>query len=572
MRSSLAAAAGACAVYAGLLVWLTWPLAAHLTTHLPLTHKLGNADARYAAWVLAYETHALATAPARLLDANIYHPTPRALFYGPTAFGTLPWFAPAFLASGNPTLALNLTFLGGVTLTALTLHLVVLGWTGSQLAAFVAGWTLCTNRWVLWNLPLVPQYAPLLYLPLIVRLAATPALGCRGLLCLAGLVALQCLTDPLYVGGAVLAPLGVIVLGRLARRATRAAGLRMAGAIGAALLALVPVYAGYLAVSRANPGLAEQSAWARFAPLPPVLPWAVLGGPAAVSPAALALVAGGAVVFAWRARRGRPTQPRRAWGYGALFAVVGVFLALPPETSWLEYSRPITLPQTLLARWTPIYDSLRATQRLGIPAAIALALLAGVGFAECVRVRSAAGRCVLALALAWAMYGGYQGGLGARWLDRLPLPAAYPLVATPGPDSLFGSILRRSDGPVLYLPIGRHGVTPTLHTEAMFHSIFHWRPLLNGYSSYWPAGFPERMALALRLPEATAVAALRRETGLAAIVLRMPERPTFGFRPWSDLAGRGGRKDILLVARSGNDLLFAVTDAGRSLPPARRGP
>jgi len=49
--------------------------------------------------------------------------------------GALPYFAPAFLATGNPVLASNLLFLGGVTLTVCAVHRLVAGWTGLESAA-----------------------------------------------------------------------------------------------------------------------------------------------------------------------------------------------------------------------------------------------------------------------------------------------------------------------------------------------------------------------------------------------------------------------------------------------------
>ena len=61
----------------------------------------------------------------------MYYPTRYALFYGSTAFGALPYFAPTYLISGNPVLALNLVLLSCVALTAWTLHIVVARWTGS---------------------------------------------------------------------------------------------------------------------------------------------------------------------------------------------------------------------------------------------------------------------------------------------------------------------------------------------------------------------------------------------------------------------------------------------------------
>ena len=50
------------ALYAGLVVALSWPLARHLGTHLPSTWWTCQFDPLYAAWALAYESHALATA------------------------------------------------------------------------------------------------------------------------------------------------------------------------------------------------------------------------------------------------------------------------------------------------------------------------------------------------------------------------------------------------------------------------------------------------------------------------------------------------------------------------------
>src|SRR4030095_11477317 len=93
----LACAGTTVVLYAAAVAWLTWPLALRMATHLSAVWVATRFDTLYAAWALAWESHALATAPTALPDANIYHPTPRALFYGPTAFGALPFFAPTFL-------------------------------------------------------------------------------------------------------------------------------------------------------------------------------------------------------------------------------------------------------------------------------------------------------------------------------------------------------------------------------------------------------------------------------------------------------------------------------------------
>src|SRR5262245_57534979 len=218
MRTALASLP----VYLAAVVWLTWPLAAHVTTHLPATRDTWRYDALYGVWALAHETQALAGAPGVTLEGTVFHPAPHALFYGPTALGALPFFAPPYLATGNAILATNLAFLTGLALTAWMLHVATLGWTGSPLAGAVAATTWLTTPYVMrWWVPTTPYHAVLCWLPAIVALAATPLATLRACVALALLVAVQSLTDVIYVAPAVFAPLGVLALARIARRASR---------------------------------------------------------------------------------------------------------------------------------------------------------------------------------------------------------------------------------------------------------------------------------------------------------------------------------------------------------------
>ncbi len=56
--------------YLGLALALTWPLGAHVTTDLPHVAGTFESDLYYAGWALAWQTHALATAPATLPHAT----------------------------------------------------------------------------------------------------------------------------------------------------------------------------------------------------------------------------------------------------------------------------------------------------------------------------------------------------------------------------------------------------------------------------------------------------------------------------------------------------------------------
>jgi hypothetical protein len=530
--------------YAAVVAWLTWPLATRLGEALPGTRAGTRFDGLYAGWVLAHETRALGTAPSTLLDAAIYHPARRTLFYSLTAFGALPLFAPAFAATGNPTLALNVLFLGGVALTAWALHVVVAAWTGLELAGLVAAATFLANRWVLWEwIPTAPQYAALCWFPFVVALAAARAPTARTLATLGVLVVLQSLTDLTYVAPAVFAPLAVLAAVRLARRDTRSSGLALAAVLVLALVALAPVYAGHVAVARGEPDLAAQTHF-------PARPLDETAGPASIfgslaatdvpTPALVLVVAG----LLLRLRRWRDGA-ESAWTAAAAFAGVGIVIALPPLVEWRGHV--ITLPHYAIGRVIPLYRYFRPPARLGTGALAGLALLAGLAFAEVGRRSGALARVALAAVVVGALYAAYARG-GDPVFPREALPASYPLFEPPGADSALVAALERETGPVLELPVGPpYGML--VHAAAMYRAIYHRRPLLNGYGSYWPSGFAERMALAERLPDPDALAALVAETGVTTIVVHLGGLPPERRRAWPTPGGAAdpGLEPVALV-------------------------
>jgi len=523
--------------YAALAVWLTWPLGQHIATHLPSTTSL-LFDTIHTAWVLSWETRSLTTAPLSLPDANIYYPSANALFYGQTAFGALPYFAPVFLATGNPTLAVNVVFLAGVALTACTLHLVVYHWTRSHLGGAIAAWTFLTTRWVLWEVvPTAPQYALLHWFPVIVLLASTPA--ARFPLALLALLVLQALVDPVYLGFAILIPLGLLAVGRIARRETRAAGVRLAGALAVTVVALLVTFATHMLVRAENPQLATQTIWTT--PMAPIVfPWGLVScaSPTAAPTVLLVLIVVGAasVMLA-----GNAAPTRRAWGHAAFWAAAGIVLALKPSS-------------------LPLLDMLRVPARNGVAGLLGIALLAGLAFAECTRRMAGWGPVVpaaLAATLAFAAYVEHRQGLADPSFARPPLPA-YGLVRVGPLSPSIAGALDRSGGPLLEIPVGQGFSAAMLNARAMYRSIFHRHPLVNGYAGYYPAAFPSRMALAQRLPDSEALRALGETTGLEMVLVNTADLLPDDRAAWIAIADAGGRVDLRLVERDGADLLFAV--------------
>ena len=550
-----AGAAGALGLYAGLVVVLSWPLAAHLATHLPNTWWTAQFDALYTGWALAYEAHALATAPARIADGNIFHPTPHALLYGTTAAGALPYFAPVFWLSGNPTLSLNVTFLAGIALTAWAVHMVVRRWTGSHAAGAVAAWTLLMSRWLLWGPPSTSlDYTVLQYVPLIMMLAARPAERFADTLAIAGLVVLQSLVNLFYVAPAVFVPLGILAGVRLLRRPTRAAGARLLAAAVLAMLVLTPLLAAHLAVRADNPDLAHQTFWRSASP-PIARPSDLLRDdlPTAVPIPALVLILVGGAVRALRGRRPAATTPVATkpvgWAHALFWTACGVLLSLKPV--------PPSRAAALLTAWLPALAALRVPGRLGVPALIGVALLTGLAYAELVWRFPRPARAALVVLAAAAIY---ANGPWTPLRPRGPRLLGYPLFATITPGGPIVQALQAPGGPLLELPIGRGGrEEPGPQARAMYRSTFHWRPLLNGYSSYWPAAHAGRMELARRLPDPDALRTLRAETGLQAVLVHGRDLTDVERRAWSTAGA-----PLRLVIRDGDDLLFDVVDSAAS--------
>jgi hypothetical protein len=564
--------------YTALVSWLTWPLASSALTSLPFVGVVPNLsyfDLYYSVWALSHESLSLVSTPALFADANIYHPAPAALFYGPAAIGALPLFAPVFLATGNPALAINVTFIIGLALTGAAMHVVVRRWTGSDLAGLVGAATVVANQWLVWGfVPTAPHWSALYCLPLIAFMAATRLESFKAALVLVPLVTLQCLTDIVYVTPAVMGPLGVLAAFHLLRRRSRAAGFRLIGAMALAAILLVPVYRGYTAVRAANPDLAKQTKWTTTeASFPAPLPARLLRGgqPFLLTPVAMGLVVLGVSALAWRRRSAAAAPPTPGgWAHGALWMIVGGCLALNPVV--LIGGEAFVTPLARLSQWIPALHVIRVPARLGIAGLVGLGILSGVAFGEIARAIRARLRhggvafgCtfVMALVVLRLVYDAY---LDNHWTFTGPgeTPSAYGLQAVPQIPASFLPILESSRSPMIELPIGADGINPRRHALAMYHSIEHRRPILNGYSSYWPAGFVERMAEANRLPARDALDHLVDTTGLSLVWLHTqwltPEQRT----GWASLPSPAlGQRGMTLVAREGPELLFAVSEPSR---------
>src|SRR5262245_43980667 len=100
--------------------------------------SIPGSDSLLHVWTLAWGQHALATAPARVFDANIFHPHPDALLYSDHLLGLAVPLAPLRLVTDDPVLVHNVILLAAPILDALAMYALALDLTGHLGGALVA--------------------------------------------------------------------------------------------------------------------------------------------------------------------------------------------------------------------------------------------------------------------------------------------------------------------------------------------------------------------------------------------------------------------------------------------------
>jgi hypothetical protein len=121
------------------------------------------------------------------------------------------------------------------------------------------------------------------------------------------------------------------------------------------------------------------------------------------------------------------------------------------------------------------------------------------------------------------------------------------------------ALLRVGQGPVLEVPAGSDGTEPVPNAVAMLRALAHGRPVLNGYSSYFPADYVSRMRLAAALPDPRAAAELRALTGLGTLVVHL-EGLGAGFVQQWEAAWTRPKPPLRPLFRTKDTMVFSITD------------
>ena len=545
-------------LYAAATIYILDPILDSPSTKMFNPGGMASADTILIMWILSWGWHALTTDPANLFNANIFHPVPGMLTGSEHMLGYQPFFGPILGATQNPLLAFNIANLVSFATTGLGLYLLLRHWRVHPLAAFFGGFVYAFSPVRLSALHSL-QLAANGFLPLALlffdRVLFHNRL--RDAVGFAVFLVWQVLCS-VYIGfftaiGVALYALSALVTGF---RTIRLRGLMYLSAVSLASVVVVGVI--HLPfVERTRGGVItdhRDSAMLKTFSNDPL--GSLSTSPGSIRKGEQRLFRGRSAYVGWfpllgilgclLRRRGAPP-----WGTFGLFLImsVGHILSVGPETRiagavW-------TMPYSYLSDWVPGFSSMRVPSRFSYLSMLGLAGMVGVGWGRWLDLierwvpgGSIVGPMILLLAIPLTSYE-YDHRQPKLAVTRRPvrltdLPQQYQVLAS------------LPKGPVLSAPIGRNANEyGRMGYYAMYRSIFHWQPLLNGATAYEPPAAKLIEVIAARLPAKGALRLLCRATGLKYVLLHTRGLTRRRIEEWNDLG-------MELLSRSRDLTLFEV--------------
>ena len=537
MIRRLSGLTGATLFVIALSLFVTWPQALVLSSHLAAHH-----DAYFSIWRVAWIAHALATSPLTIFDANIFHPAAATLAYSDATMLEGVLGAPLLWAGLPPTLVYNLLLLGGfagsgVAMFVLARHLTAR--TGPSLVA-AAIFTMLPYR-IEHFMHLELQWAMFVPLTFWALHRAVESTSWRWG-ALAGLFlwlqVLACVYYGVFLAMTLVAFVPVLVLTTARDRIVRLVPVVAAAVVVSAVLT-IPFALPYRAASAELGGRAMTDI-ARYSATP-------------VNYLATSHLSR---VWGWTSDRWGGSELRLFPGAIALL-LAAVGLTWRPGRTVLLYAATAALAVELscglngllyrsLVEHVSALQGFRSLSRFAVIASCAVAALAALGVAR------------------------LQASLGSKTARNLAVPALVALMLvdysntamglTPGdpvePPDVYKVIRGAEPGVVLELPMPDLDHLPGWDPYYQAWSLWHWRPLINGYSGYYPKDY---LMTAMRMnvfPEEGTIDRLRAhqvryvivhrafydQERYAALMLRLAVRPEF--KPWGAYKDSVGTADI----------------------------
>jgi hypothetical protein len=507
-RRLLAHAASLCGFTVLAVAW-TWPLAAdpggRFVSVVADPGPLARADPLLVSWIVAWVGHALRHAPLALFDTNAFHPLGGTLAFSDhlVAGGLL--VLPLGALGAGPVLGHNVLLLATFAIGGAGTAALVRTLGGSWPAALAAGTLAFFGPHRLALLGHVHALS-LHWLPFVLlALHRTLRTGSRrAALALAAALALQGLSGvyQAYYAAVALA----VLLGSYALVRCPAAPGGYRRAVGAAVAAALLVAAVMLPFATArdtyvlarDPNEAFMMSARGVSYLGAILHPLVhlrqrfleAGWPAAMLGVGTLLLA---VAGSWRGAVPAAGGRRLAVVYTGVALSMALLSLGPCMQLYPALEGGVPGPHLLLAGLVPGFDALRVPSRALSVSLLALAVLAGLGVDGILaRVRGRRTALAgLAVLLVFEIWHPPLRAIGVPWATSVS-PRPRWLAARTGREA------------IVELPLG----APAEDARAMVESTRHWRPLVNGYSGFLPAGYYLRRVLA-SFPDERSLALLR---------------------------------------------------------------
>ena len=531
--------AGACLLMVSLTGLMTYPQVLHMRDGVD-----DAGDPLLNAWALSWVAHQLPLAPTRLFDGNIFHPEANTLAFSETLLAPALVVAPLRWLGVGAISVYNLVFLSGFALSGLGTVLLVYALTGQRGAAVVAGIIFAFLPYRMDHYAHL-QLQQTQFIPLTLwalhRLVESGRRRDGVLLgaCVAGQL-LSCTYYGIFmIPYLALMAVALLLNGRLSKtraqdvvdlhlqldvRGWRRRLVALAAGVAVCLVIAAPTGRAYLAAralvgERGTEEVTNGSAtWRNYLATSEANVlygrWSrPYGDPerrlfAGVLPVLLALVA------LWPPL----TRVRVAYALGLLFA-------LDMSLGFNGFSYRFFYENLLPFR------ALRIPARMGLIVGFSLAVLAGHGVARVSGRLNPGRRALLAAVCSCLILYEYRS---KPW-DLTFVPTKAPVIYASLP-----SLAKDASSAVVELPIAQEDPT------YMYYSTFHWRPLLNGYSGFFPKSYGQVVEALKVFPSEGGFEALR-SSGTRYLLVH-GELMNWG-RYRTLIAALDGRQDVALVAR-----------------------
>lgn len=544
-------------------------LAATLVFLYPLPLHLGdrifeNGDSYLLIWISSWEAHWLSTQSTPLFDGNIFYPEANTLALSELVTPDLVIFAPVLALTHNPLIAYNFTLVLTFPLSAISMLVLVFYLTRRFPAAFVAGFIFGFTPIRLSHLHHL-QLLSLMWLPCIFVMFDRwlKYTLWRDALATAGFFVAQYLTT-VYVGLYLVPVLLVYFITHIIVTKDRWRGrlifqASVASALGVATLAFFLQH--YRAVHQEWNIHPEETLKIFFSSdlwrnLLAIFPTNVLYGkllhPLSSPPYERFYFTGFLAVLlavlAWGFRRDRIVKVFFVLSITCYLMALGPFLQISGQVT------KIPLPYKWLIDPLPGFSMLRVPARAGLILIATMTVLAAYGWIHLFEwiqsklksrgmMLTETSFCVVSVLL-----------LGLEFLS-IPIPLLSEVSGNHIPPVYHFLKNYPEPGGVLEIPVVFHedGGEPTVRAYTYF-SAYHFKPIVIGYSGYFPPPFYELVATARRLPAQQSLDTFE-AIGVRTIVLHARQISSQENQAWEAALKSGTRLKRVTVFPDGDEVI-----------------